>query len=618
MWMLAAGTDVSPFITNLLVIAAAAALVAVIAARFRLQLIPAYLISGALIGPYALAIADDKGEIVSVGELAIVFLLFGIGLHLDLAALRVGLAKMVTASIASILFAAGLIMPFAMLITDHWTGAAVIALAFALSSTAIVLRVYQDRRELSRMHGRMALAVLVIQDIAVIPFLILVPGLGAMMPTDTAPVNTATATVLPEGIETEPSTLIQLGSAAGVVIAIVLAGRFLMPYVLGIGARSGAAAREILVIMALAFAMAAAVATQLVGISPALGAFLGGFLLASTVFKHQLSGQIATLRDVALAVFFVSVGMTLDMGVVASELVTISAGLILLLAIKGVSIAGACYGVGLSARLSLRSALALAGAGEFGLVIVALAAGQYSLLSTEIVSIVTAISVLSMLLTPFFISLGPRLPKHYPLPMVAPWVRSPTLLAPEEKRTLRALQAETSQESQDSPATSHQQRDEPSTAELHDTKTQARHVIIAGYGVVGRAVTDRLVTAGATVAVIEMNVETVRRQSARGRHFTYGDAADPQVLEHAGIAEADAFILTIPDEQASLSAAQTARMLNPNVYIIVRTSYVSKAVGALEAGANDTVIEELVTASAMEKLMLHRFAPADKTDDNST
>lgn len=612
MLSLAAGTEVSPFITNLLVIAAAAAVVAVIAARFKLQLIPAYLMTGAVIGPFALGLADDKGEIVSIGELAIVFLLFGIGLHLDLGALRVGLAKMVTASVASIFIAFGLILPFALLIADHWTGAAVIALAGALSSTAIVLRVYQDRRELSRMHGRMALAVLVIQDIAVIPFLILVPLLGSWMPSvETVSDDLATSEIGTQ-IATESSPLAQFGGAAAVVIAIVLAGRFVMPIVLNIGARSGGAAREILVIMALAFAMAAAVSTQLVGISPALGAFLGGFLLASTVFRHQLSGQISTLRDVALSVFFVTVGMTLDMGIVLSEILVIVSGLGLLWLIKGVAIAGACYGVGLSARLSLRSALALAGAGEFGLVIVSLAAGQYGLLTTELVSIVTAIAVLSMLITPFLIGLGPKIPRHFPVPMVAPWVRSATLLAPEERQTLRALRAEhQSKESSDA--------DNPSSEPTPEGASNAddtvnRHVIIAGYGVVGRAVADRLTSAGATVAVIEMNVETVRRQAARGRHFTYGDAADPQVLEHAGIADADAFILTIPDEQAALAAAQTARMLNSSVYIIVRTSYVSKAVGALEAGANDTVIEELVTASAMEKLMLHRFGVDSGTD----
>ena len=137
MQTLAAATELSGFISSLLVIAAAAAGVAVLAARFRLQLIPAYLITGSIIGPYALNLASDGGEVVSVGELAIVFLLFGIGLHLELAALRVGLAKMVTAATISILVAAGLIMPFAMLMTDHWTGAAVIALAFSLSSTAI-------------------------------------------------------------------------------------------------------------------------------------------------------------------------------------------------------------------------------------------------------------------------------------------------------------------------------------------------------------------------------------------------------------------------------------------------------------------------------------------------
>ena len=437
-------------------------------------------------------------------------------------------------------------------------------MAGALSSTAVVLRLLQERRELHRQHGRVALAILLVQDMVVPAMLIVVPLLAPQSATDAA-------------LDTSPSSnmFVRAGLTVVAILGIVVLGRYALPLVLDFASKCGARSMEVLTILSLAFAMGAASITQLLGLSPALGAFLGGFLLSGTLFRHALAGQIGTLRDVALAIFFTVIGMRLDLAAAADHLPTILLGLAGLIVLKTIALTLSIWFVGSTLRIALTVALALAGGGEFALVIFNVAEDAGALPKT-LTTTATTIIVLSMLLIAPSMAFARMIASKWRLAAVPPWGKRATALLDTHAH------------------------DDPNAHPL-------RHVIVAGFGLVGRAVSDRLINAGDRVTVIEMNMQTVQRQQRLGRAFVFGDVSDPAVLESAGLLEADALILTIPDEHAVAAACTTARALRPDLFIVARASYMSRGVLAKSLGANAVVVEEIVTAEAMEKIVEHEL-----------
>ncbi len=574
---LAASTEpLTAFTAALVAILAGAGLVALCAQRLRLPTIPAYLLTGVAVGPSALnliARAEDQhggsaGAVNDIADLAVVLLMFGIGLHLDLGALRRGIGPMLIAAGVSTFLSAALLWPIAMLLGASAPTALVLAMAGALSSTAIVLRLLQERRELHRQHGRVALAILLVQDIAVAPMLIAVPLLapiGAHGTETNALANTST------------DILSRAGTTVLALAGLVLLGRFVLPRLLNIASRCGSRSMEVLTILSLAFAMFAAGVTQVLGLSPALGAFLGGFLLSATPFRHALAGQIGTLRDVALAVFFTAVGMRLDLNTAMDHLPEIILGTTALILIKTFSIGACIWMVGSTLRVALLAALALAGGGEFAIVILGVA-DSAGAVTPDVSSTATTIIVISMLLITPGMALARIIATKWRLAMVPPWGKRSQVHA-------------------------HSHED--------DSTNPSRHVIVAGYGLVGRAVSDRLTATGDTVTVIEMNMQTVHRQQRMGRAFVFGDVSDPAVLESAGLLVADALVLTIPDEHAVARACTTARALRPDLFIVARASYMSRGVLAKSLGASAVVVEEMVTAEAMEKIVEEELASRD-------
>jgi len=199
------------------------------------------------------------------------------------------------------------------------------------------------------------------------------------------------------------------------------------------------------------------------------------------------------------------------------------------------------------------------------------------LISDDALSSLTSIIVLSLLATPALVAVGDKLSRPTRLTKTAPWVAGDSLIDADER------------------GVAHEHTDD-----AEDTRP---HVIVAGFGVVGRAVVDRLTQSDATVTVVEMNVETVRRQRAMGKSIVYGDVSDPEVLENAGIHHADALAITIPDQESTLRACRVAKGLNPNVFIIARTNFLSRAMLAMNLGANEAVVEEMATAEAMDRLV---------------
>jgi len=567
--ILAAGAA-SGLVLDLLIVLMTAGVVALVMSRLRLPVVPAYMIAGVLIGPGALGLSSSAGSLDDLARLATVLLLFGIGLQLHLSALRAALVRYILAGVGSGAATTLIGWPIAMALGLPAPAALIAAMALSLSSTAVIMQHLALRRELNRSHGRLALAILVVQDLAVLGMLAAVPVIGAWAGAG----GSATAGAGP-GVG---AFLVQsLGRLAGLA-AVVIATRWLLPALLAEATRGRGT--DVLLVIATASAIGAAVVTQALGFSAELGAFLAGLTLAASPARHQISGQIGPLRDLFVAVFFTTIGMRVAPGVLVDHAGVIAAALAALLLVKSVVIGLSCWAIGAGGVASVLVGLMLAGGGEFSLLVFS-AAERIGVLSPTAFRVLVTVTVLSLILTPLLIHAG-RLwapaTRAVPLP---PWLRR-GLARPDPP--------------------------EPEGA------AAGRLVIIGGFGPVGRAVAEGLRQAGARYSVAELNPKTVQALKSQGVRAIYGDVSNPHVLETAGIHDADALVLTIPDEESVLRAAQAARREHPGILIVARATLASRVTMAQSLGADLVVVDELATAAAMRDLVVRRLAerPEDR------
>ncbi|HRQ71413.1 MAG TPA: cation:proton antiporter [Phycisphaerales bacterium] len=563
-------------VLDLLKLLAAAALVTTVLHRLRLATIPGYLIAGALIGPHALGFVGDPDSVQTIGRLAIILLMFSVGLSLDLGAMRGGVRAILLVGVISTAASALVCWPIAVIFGLSPSAALAVAMAMTMSSTAISLRVLQARRELNRVPGRLAVGVSLVQDLLSVAVLALLPALALWSASGQAALAADGPSLWQRVWEMVWRGVVALGG----VTVLVAFGRLVLPRLMQTAA---GVAGEVLLVLTAAVALGAAVATAALGFTPELGAFLAGFVLATTPFRYQIAGQLDPMRDLFMAVFFCAIGLTMDPDVLLSGCWIILLALLVLFVVKGGIIGLSCWAVGATPAASLAAALLLAQAGEFGLVVVA-ATANVGLIDAAVQSKLIALIVLSLIVTPFVYDAGKRV--HGPvsrLPL-APWLsrRAPAALREQEPEP------------------------EPGEAGESEDPRAGRHVIVAGFGVCGRAVVDLLEQAGVPCVVVELNVATVRKQARMGRSIIYGDVTNPEVLRSAGISTADAIVLTIPDDDATLRACRLARSMAPSAFIAVRSSYMSKGMVAESLGADLVVVEEVATAETMQERVVER------------
>ncbi len=561
------------FVTNLLIVLMTAALVAMIAQRLRIAVIPAYLLSGAIVGPGILGLVSEPDSLGAIARLAIILLMFGIGLHLDLATLKHNLVKLVGGGIATVLLCVGIGTVTCIAFGYGIAESLVVAMALSLSSTAVVLRLLSDRRELHQPTGRVAVAVLVLQDLAVVAMLAVIPAIAMWR----------------EG-QIDPGALTDEGSAMGMlsrgglrlagVAGLIVVGHMALPRLLKEAAR--AKSTEVLVVLSVAIALAASVAMHMLGFPEELGAFLAGFLLCSTPFRHQLSGQIGPARDLFIAVFFTTIGMTVDPAALAPVWPQVLLATVLCITLKAIGISLGAWLFGISASVSVAVGIGLAQGGEFSIVLLQ-SAHESGLLSDAWLHSTTAVVVLTLILTPTMLMVG-RLAatKLRGLP-TAPWTGS------------------TSNDS----------------LEMQDEQTRVR-VVIGGFGPVGRAVAEELEKQSIPYSIIEMNQDTVRKQTKLGRRIVFGDIANPDVLESAGLGSADALVLTIPDATSSMLASTVARTLSADLFVAMRAGMSSHANIARGIGVDLVVTDELAAAHEMQRAVLDRLKDQEIATPNAS
>jgi CPA2 family monovalent cation:H+ antiporter-2 len=532
---------------DLVVILLVAVVVVVVLTRARVPALAGFVLAGVLVGPHGLGLVDDAHEVELLAEVGVVLLLFGIGLELSLdrirrlwraillgGSLQVGL----TAAITGALAVAGGLEP---------RQAVFLGCVISVSSTAIVLRGLSARGELDAPHGRLALGILIFQDLCVVPMMLVIPLLAGQGGS---------------GAE----ALGRLGTAVGVLAAVLLGSRLLVPRLLAHVSRSRQ--RDLFILSVFLICIGTAWLSSLAGISLALGAFLGGLIVAGSEYRHQALADLIPARDVLASVFFVSIGMLLDLEAAAARAGMILGLLGAILLGKFLVILATTSIMRLPLRVSILTGAALAQVGEFSFVLLS-SARSTSLVPEPLGSSLLVAIILSMAITPFILAFGPHL---------AAGAGRMTWLN-------RLLQVQTPEQA----AREHALRD---------------HVVVAGYGLTGRTLAHALREAGTAFIVVDLNPANVRAAAAAGHPACFGDITSSEVLRELGIGEARRFVVAVNDPDAVERSVRIARALAPGLTILARTSYESDAARILTAGADQVVAAEVEAAAGMRDRVL--------------
>ena len=515
-------------------------------ARVRVPPIVAFIIAGAVAGPTGIGIVKTQEDVNTLADLGILLLLFTVGLEFSLNEIqRIWRAVVFGGSLQIGGTAAVLMLLLFVTGQVSWRTSLFIGLFVALSSTAIVLRELSARNQLDAPHGRLMVGVLLFQDLAIVGLLLLVPILSG---------RTALNAV--------PMVLLRAAAAIG---AVAVVSRLVLPVLFRLVAQSGR--REAFPLAVLLASIGTAWVASLLGISMALGAFLGGLILAEGEFSHQAHAEVRPLRDILAGLFFISLGMLADFNTIVPQLPLVLGVTIVLIVVKAVVAGGALWVVSTPLRVAATAGIGLAQVGEFSFIL-GRSGLDVGLLSSRQWQVLLAASIATMVVTPALVAFAPR---------AGSWLA---------EKTLRA--------------------DEPDDDSGH--QNLADHVVILGFGVGGRLLGRALRQLGVPYVILDMNGATVRLMRAEGESIFFGDATNEDALRGAGVGRARAVVAVLSDPYASARAVSAIRNLSSSVVIIVRARYRLEAESLQRMGATVAVAEEL---EASLEVLAQTFARLD-------
>ncbi|MGH1359738.1 MAG: cation:proton antiporter [Burkholderiaceae bacterium] len=530
---------------ELTLILLAAAVIAVVALRaFGVPPLVAYLAVGVLIGPHAAGLAGEEDATHGLGEIGVVFLMFSLGLEFSLPKLNslrrhvFGLGAAQVGTTMAVSFLALTLMPLAWLTVlfpggIDWRAAIAVSGAVAMSSTALVSKLLTERRELETDHGRRVFSVLLFQDLAVIPLLILIPALAS------------------GDKDWWMGLMLALFKAVCLLAILLRFGPPLMRRWFSLVARQRS--HEVFTLNVLLATLLFAWLTKQFGLSMELGAFVAGMLIAETEFRYQVEEDIKPFRDVLLGLFFVTVGMQLDVSVLVQSWLQVLVLLLIPITAKFLLVLGLVKLLGGTAGTAIRTSLWLAQGGEFGFVLLSLSFST-GLLAESTMQPALAAMLLSLLLSPLLISQANRI----------------ALRASSQEWLQRSLQIQTIA-----------------------SKSIARsgHILIAGYGRSGQSLAHVLESEQVKYIALDLDPDRVREASAAGESVVYGDATRAEALTAAGVHRASAIAITFDDLQATYRLLDRLRVLAPQLPILVRSSTEVELPRLREAGATEVVPE---------------------------
>lgn len=539
------------YLQALVLILGVSAIIVFILGKLKISSVVGFLLAGILIGPSGFDLIGKTNEIEILAELGVVLLMFTIGLEFSLknlfqlrSVVLVGGASQVVLTIALIA-----------LLSHLFYGQTIKAGTFhgflvALSSTAIVFKLLLDRGEMNNPHGRFSVGILIFQDLCVVPFMLLIPVLSG----DTA----------------GPNIVITIGKAFLVVGLILIASRWLVPFVLRhiVSMKS----RELFIISIMTLCLGTAVLTSSLGLSLALGAFLAGMVISESEYAAQAVSDVLPFKESFTGVFFISIGMLLDLKVLAGNPGGIVVMVLIIILIKLVIVTISSLLMGNSLKTSLVAGLYLFQVGEFSFVL-ALQGRRYGLISDNLYQAFLAASLVTMVLTPFFIRSANSIAQ-------LAVTRTPLKIIERKK---------------------HQADREHYPGHIRD------HVVIVGFGLNGGNLARVLHELGVTYAVLESNSRTVRSAKRKGEPIYYGDGTSIEILHKVGIKTASVLVVAISDAASTRRIVQLARSENSRLYIIARTKYVAEVDELKRLGANDVIPEEFETSIEIFSKALHHL-----------
>jgi len=536
------------YLREIVVVLLAAVVFTLLFRRIGLGMVLGYLVGGAAIGPSALGLISKGETFNALAEFGVVFLLFTVGLELPFERIKVLFGRIFALGAAQVLLTAFAVAAVAYFAGTGLVAAAVIGGGLALSSTAIVLRMLYDRGELTTQFGRTVFGVLLVQDLAVGPFLVAVVALGQ------------TELSLPAALA------IALLKMIVAILVILGLGRIFLRRVFG----QVASIREpeVFAALTLAIVLAAGWLTHLAGLSMAFGAFMAGMLLADTNYRHQVAAEIRPFRGLLLGLFFMTVGMSLDPHFMWQSGATVLVLAVAILLGKGLLLAALARVFGLPNAQALNLGILLAQGGEFSFVLFGAALGL-GILSAELGQLLVAAVALTMMVTPLLAAFGRSLEQRV-----------------ERSNVVRveAIPAE--------------------------TETLRDHVVIAGFGRVGAAVAAELQGSGVAVIAADMDPDRVAQARQRGLPVYFGDASRPEILEALGVERARAVIVAVDNPKAALQTVALLHYLFPALRIYARAHDDLHAGELKRAGAHIVVPELVATGIELAGSILDQIGPA--------
>lgn len=506
-----------------------------ISRRLHFPPILAYIIVGMIVGPYGFSFIEKEETITLLAEFGIVFLLFAIGLEFSITQMISMRKQVFGLGTTQVLTTAAVVYLIGYLAGLDTNTNIVIAGAFALSSTAIVIKQLTEQSEIQSRHGRSTVGILIFQDIMAIPLLILIPALA-----------------MTEGSENTLTFTLGIAFLKGVLVVFIMhmIGRHLLKPLFHEVA--SAKSQELFTLTVLTVALGAAAFTEEMGLSMTLGAFLAGMMLSETEYRHQIESDIRPFQDILLGLFFVTVGMLISIDVLVEHFWTVILITLGIFVVKGSILYSISRLFGKAQGVSTRVALSLSQVGEFGLVLITLAF-TYNLLPEENGNILLTAAVLSMSIAPFLVKFNGRIAKMI----------HPTTYKENQHEIEKAIAA--------------------------DNQHISNHVILCGFGRVGQTVGRLLHFSNQRFLALDMDIKRVNEAHAAGENVYYGDAGKQTILNAAAIDKAKVVMITFFELHATLKIIKTVRRIKPDIPILVRTQDDKNLDELIEAGATEVI-----------------------------
>jgi CPA2 family monovalent cation:H+ antiporter-2 len=539
------------FLKTLVIIFGASAFVVFLLQKLKIPSIVGFLIAGAALGPYGFGIVRQVRQVELLAEVGVILLLFTIGLEISLRNLKrirsAVLGGGFSQVLLTLLVTAAIAYPFLGKLNESlFTGFLV-----ALSSTAIILKMLLDRAEMDSPQGRLSIGILIFQDLCVVPFMLLIPILAGHQ-----------GSVAP--------LLWTFSKSAAILFIVIFSARWLVPNILHQIVRTRS--RELFIITIILLCLGTALLTSRLGLSLALGAFLAGLVISESEYAYQAISDILPFKDSFNGLFFISVGMLMNLGFLGGNLVAVLCAVIIILLLKTFTGFLSVHLLGHPVRVSLQTGLHLAQIGEFSFVL-AMAGKSIGLITENLYQLFLSASVLTMVLTPFILRASPG---------ISSWMSSRKLL--ERLDRMRRI----------------------AEKEGFPSKREG-HVIIVGFGLNGRNLAEVLKESSVPYVVLELNNDTVIQMKKKGEPIFYGDGTSPEILLKLGIHTARMLVVAISDPASTRRIVQVARKENSRLYIIVRTRYTVEVEDLLKLGANEVIPEEFETSIEIFAKVLHHY-----------